>query len=641
MKFLTHIRPRFLISLGAVVALLALVACGSSDQPTAAPGTDSGSQAAAQAQTQAQEPSQPVPQSQPQAQQQTGTGSREAPAAVPTNTPPAPTISAIVGQGAIGVVPTPVPTATPLAAVEEPAAEPAISLLKVARATANNSSIDPALGGRGNFGWLEPMYEGMIFFDQYTDLRPMLAREWSTNDDFSVWTIQLREEVPFHKGWGTMNATDAVHSLEQGRRLDAQGNRAPATRELLGRIDLPDGPEGHRIVLNLTASEPVMLSWLSTNQNEAVIRNKAVWDQAGGELVDWEPNEAGIQEMQNNPIGTGPYQFEEFQEDQYILYSPTGYDHWRISPDFPSVKIFFVREAATHLAMLVAEEVHAADVPRDLQPTAEAQGLKVLRSTTPAMRLLGFFGGLHMPDDSAYDPNAPLSNPKVREALNLAIDREEINRTFLKGRGEVMVQSVAHPKFPGWNQDLVAEFNEMYAYDPEKAKALLAEAGYPNGFEMVQKAYPRPGLPEILDMGELVNRYWEEIGVTAKFEPTEPAAVSALVLAKETTNMVYLHTGSYSEPTYAIFGYHYSASKRPRFLDPFIDSKYEELQKATTLDERSQAIGEVIDFCFRIYCTIPLFWVPAEFTVNPEVIADWKTHATFGVRNFEYVEATK
>ena len=560
---------------------------------------------------------------------------------MPTTTPPAPTISAVVGQGAIGVVPTPVPTATPAAVVEEPPAEQAISLLKVARGVPNSSSLDPALGGRTNFSWLEPMYEGMIFFDQYTDLRPMMATEWSTNEDFSVWTIQLREGVPFHKNWGIVTAADAVHSLDQGRRLDADGNRAPATRKLLDRIELPDGPDGHQMVLHLNNPEPVMLSWLSTNQNESVIRSKAVWEQAGGDLVEWEPNDAGIQEMQSNPIGTGPYQFEEFQEDQYILYGPTGYDHWRISPDFPSVQIFFVREASTHLAMLLTDEVHAADVPRDLQPAAEASGLKILNSTVPAMRLLGFFGGLHLPDDPAYDANAPLSNPKVREALNRAIDRDEINSIFLKGRGEVMVQSVAHPKFPGWNQDLVAEFNEMYAYDPEKSKALLAEAGYPEGFEMVQKAYPRPGLPEILDIGELVNRYWEEIGVTAKFEPTEPAAVSALVLAKETTSMAYLHTGSYSEPTYAIFGYHNSASKRPRFLDPYIDGKYAELQAAITLEARAEAIGDVIDFCFRVYCTIPLFWVPAEFTINPEVIADWQTHATFGIRNFEYAEAVK
>lgn len=624
----------WILKVMCLVVLLALVSCGASSPE--APAAEQGSQAEPQAQTQSQDtaPAQSAPQTEAQPQD-------SAPA--PTNTPPAPTISAVVGQGAIGVVPTPTPapTATAAPVMEEPPAESAVTLLKVARTTPNTSSLDPALGGRGNFSWLEPMYEGMIFFDQYTDLRPMMATEWSTNEDFSVWTIQLREDVPFHKDWGIVNAADAVHSLDQGRRLDAQGNRAPATRELIERIDLPDGPEGHQLVLNLTSSEPVMLSWLSTNQNEAVIRSKAVWEQAGGELTGWEPNEAGIQEMQNNPIGTGPYQFEDFQEDQYILYGPTGYEHWRISPDFPEVQIFFVREASTHLAMLVTEEVHAADVPRDLQTAAEANGLKVLSSTVPAMRLLGFFGGLHLPDDPAYDASAPLSNPKVREALNVAIDREEINRTFLKGRGEVMVQSVAHPKFPGWNQGLVAEFDEMYAFDPDKARALLAEAGYPEGFEIVQKAYPRPGLPEILDMGELVNRYWEDIGVTAKFEPVEPATVSALVLAKESTNIAYLHTGSYSEPTYAIFGYHYSGSKRPRFLDPFIESKYEELQAATTLEARSEAIAEVIDFCFRTYCTIPLFWVPAEFTINPEVIADWKTHATFGVRNFEYVEAVQ
>ena len=622
MRILKFISPGWLPRITSLIVLIALLACGASATATPAPGSS--------------EPAQPQSAAQSTAQAQ------PAPAAEPTNTPPAPTISAEVGQGAIGAVPTPVPTATPVAASpEEPVSESQISLLKVARGVANNSSIDPALGGRGNFGWLEPMYEGLIHFDQYTDLRPMIATDWSTNDDFSVWTLQLREGVPFHKSWGGVTAEDVVHSLNQGQRMDAQGNRAPATRKLLNRIETPDGPDGHQIVLHLNEPEPVMLSWLSTNQNEAVIRSKAVWDKAGGELVDFEPNEAGIQEMQNNPIGTGPYQFEEFVPEQYIRYAPLEYEHWRITPDFPDLQIFFVREAATHLAMLVTEEVHAADVPRDLQPGGEARGFRVISSTTPAMRLLAFFGGLHLPDDPAYDATSPIANPKVREAMNRAIDREEINRTFLKGRGELMIQSVAHPKFPGWDQSLVEKFDEFYGYDPEKAKALLAEAGYPDGFEMEQKAYPRPGLPEILDMGELVNKYWDEIGIKAKFQPVESAKVSALVAAKDTTNTVYLHTGSYSEPTYAIYGYHYSGSPRPRFLDPFIDQKYESLQTATTLEQRSEVIGDVIKFCFEVYCTIPLFWVPAEFMVNPEVIADWQTPATFGVRNFEYVAAVR
>ena len=174
MNFLAHVRAHFFISLIAIIALLAMVACGSSDQPPAAPQAESGSQAAPQAQAQ--------PEPQPPAQPQTGADPGQAPDPVPTNTPPAPTISAVVGQGAIGVVPTPVPTATPAAVAEEPPAEQSISLLKVARGVPNSSSLDPALGGRTNFSWLEPMYEGMIFFDQYTDLRPMMATEWSTNE---------------------------------------------------------------------------------------------------------------------------------------------------------------------------------------------------------------------------------------------------------------------------------------------------------------------------------------------------------------------------------------------------------------------------------------------------------------------------
>jgi peptide/nickel transport system substrate-binding protein len=383
-----------------------------------------------------------------------------------------------------------------------------------------------------------------------------------------------------------------------------------------------------------------MITYLSTNYT-AVIRSQERWDEAGGALTNFEPNEAGIKVMQDDPIGTGPYRFAERAAAQYIRYEGLDYQHWRITPEFPELQIFFVPESSTRLAMLATEEVHAAEIPRDLQAGALARGMEVVTGTTPSIRLVGFFGGNYLPSRPEYDPDAPLTNAKVREAMNRAINRQEINQVFLGGRSELMMQTHSHPKFPGWEPSWPERFPDAYGYDPERARELLAEAGYPNGFTITQHAYPRPGLPEMLDIGELVNSYWKDIGIDVKFEPIEVATQTALRRGYQTGNTVWLHTGSFTEPTRAIFVYHYDPGRFHGYDDEFFFQKYQELEVAGTAEERDRLIREMGEHCFEIYCDIPLFWIPYEFMVNPKVIAEWKTPGVFSARDFEYIKAAR
>ena len=635
MKLAQFIHPRGLIYGAVSLLVAALLACGAS---APAPAEPAPAAPAAQPAAPAAQPAAPAaPAAQPAAP---AAPAQPAAPAAPTATP-AP-VSAEVGQGAIGagaVAPTPTPTAVPAAAAV-PAAEPAIARVEVARGPTTWDLIDP-VAGRGDLPIVLPLFEGLVQFDQYTDSVPMLSPEWSTNDDFTVWTFQLREGVQFHKDWGEMTAKDIAHTMGQERRLDHNDSRAATWRDLLKEVVMPDGPDGYVVELHLNKPEPIMTTYVSTNYT-AVIRSKDHWDAGGGVLgADFQPNEAGIQLTANDPIGTGPYQFAEQAEAQYVIYDSPGFAHWRKTPDFPELKLHFVREPSTQLAMLVAEEVHAAEIPRDLQVGALSVGMKVVTGTTPAIRLVGFMGGNFIPTRPEYDPSQPMTNPLVREAMNRAIDRTEINEVFFSGRAELMMQTHSHAKFPGWNAGWLDRFEDEYGYDPERAKELLAEAGYPDGFSITHQSYPRPGLPEMQDIGELVNSYWEAIGIDSQFRPVERAVNTKLLRSQGTHNTAWLHTGSFTEPTRAIFVYHYSPTGAARYEDPFFDQKYEELEVAGTAGERDSLIREMGDYCFDTYCSIPLFWVPFEFMVNPAYIAEWLTPGVFGVRDFEYIKAAR
>lgn len=625
--------PRWLVLSVIVVSLVALVACGAS-APDAAPAAPaSGGEPAAGSSS----PSQPAQPAEPM------TAAEPATAPEPAEPEPEATVSAVVGQGAIGVgakepTPVPAPTAVPAAVVEEPA-EPAISQLRVSRGPTTRDLADP-VAGRGDLPVVLPMFEGLVQFDQYTDSVPMLSPEWSANDDFTVWTFRLREGVQFHKDWGELTAKDVEHTMWQERRNDHFDGRAATWRDLLKEVVMPDGPDGYVVELHLNKPEPIMTTYMSTNYT-TVIRSKDHWDANGGVMTGFEANDDGIRLMANDPIGTGPYQFAEHAEAQYLRYEQPATTHWRKTPDFPELRINFVAEPSTQLAQLVTGEVHAAEIPRDLQVGALSRGMVVIQGTTPAIRLVGFFGGNYLPDNPNFDPSEPMTIPLVREAMNRAIDRQEINEVFFNGRAELMMQTHSHAKFPGWQPSWLDTFEADYGYDPEKARAQLAEAGFPEGFEITQLSYPRPGLPEMLDIAELVADYWREIGIEVDFQPVETAVYSSKLRAKEVNNTAWLHTGSFTEPTRAIFVYHYSGAVSPRFESPFFTEKYEALEVAATTEDRDNLIREMGEDCYEIYCSIPLHWVPFEFMINPEVIEEWLTPGVFGVRDFEYVRAVK
>ncbi|MDE2778467.1 MAG: ABC transporter substrate-binding protein [Chloroflexota bacterium] len=633
MTFTGIIAPRWLVYGIIVIGLLALVACGAS-APEPAPAAPSGGSAASAQPAAPPQPAAPAQQAQP---------AQPSEPAQPAQPEPQATVSAEVGQGAIGAearAATPTPAPAPAASTDAMAmAEPAIVKLQVARGPTTRDLADP-VAGRGDLPIVLPMFEGLVQFDQYTDSVPMLSPQWSANDDFTVWTFHLKEGVQFHKDYGEMTAKDVEHTMWQERRNDHFDGRASTWRDLLKEVVMPDGPDGHVVELHLNKPEPIMTTYMSTNYT-TVIRSKDHWDANGGVMTGFDANDEGIRLMANDPIGTGPYQFAEHAEAQYLRYEAPAFTHWRKSPDFPELQIFFVSEPSTQLAMLVTEEVQAAEIPRDLQVGALSRGMQVVLGTTPAIRLVGFFGGNYLPDHPNYDPTEPMTMPVVREAMNRAIDRTEINDVFFNGRAELMMQTHSHAKFPGWQPSWLDSFEADYGYDPDKARALLAEAGFPDGFEITQLSYPRPGLPEMLDIGELVADYWRQIGIDVNFKPVETAVYSSQLRAKEVNNVAWLHTGSFTEPTRAIFVYHYSGAVSPRYESPFFTEKYEALEVAATAEDRDNLIREMGEDCYDTYCSIPLHWVPFEFMINPKFIEEWLTPGVFGVRDFEYVKAAQ
>ena len=259
------------------------------------------------------------------------------------------------------------------------------------------------------------------------------------------------------------------------------------------------------------------------------------------------------------------------------------------------------------------------------------------------------FGGLYfITGDEAYDPSIPWAAPgekgrMVRQALNKAVDRDEINEFIFKGGGSPYRVVDYHPTLPGFNPEWDERWEEMYGFDPDKARELLAEAGYPDGFPMkIYGAHTLPGVPELPDVSEAISIYFTEIGIEVEIESVEFSVVRNQFRNKLENEYLYPLRSSrrplqqqirvHNMPAPLGVGHFYESD--------FIVEKYEELTRTLDVGERDRIFREIGDHKFENFASMPLHWLFIQVAVNPEIVAEYKFTGTAGW-NFSHMETIK
>ena len=177
----------------------------------------------------------------------------------------------------------------------------------------------------------------------------MLATGWEVSSDLKDWTFDLRKGVQWHRGFGEVTTADVVHSIERHTREESISADAKFWRESV--IDNIEVVDDYQIVYHLPQPK-LDIPEISITHRHTWILNKAHFDVEGQEGIE------------SNPVGTGPYQFVERVGGAYVLYERVPYQHWRKTPDFPELQIFFVKEQSTRLAMLLAGEADIVTLPQ-------------------------------------------------------------------------------------------------------------------------------------------------------------------------------------------------------------------------------------------------------------------------------------
>ena len=574
-----------------------------------------------------------------------------APAETQTTAPAATAAPAAPAQAAATAAPE--PTAMPAMADED-------SYLHLAVTPLPQDTFFPWLATSSGHLPFRPMWENLTTISPETGVStilPQLAREWDVSPDASEYTFYLQEGVQMHNGWGEFTVKDVVLTIDQQMSDPLAGCKAPLKRfmgtdSMTEMIDSGAAEIIDDYTFKMTLAQPqvdVADWWFNILVVPcAAVRSAAQYEAEGDAMFETAPS------------GTGGFQFVNRELKEYTEYEAVPYDHWRVNPEFKRMRITTAPEDLTRLAMLLTGEANMVDIPKVLHSQAIDEGMEVFESPLPSVGLTILPLGQYYKSEVNWNPdtepwNAPGETGNlVREALNRAINREQIINELFKGRGEPMYNTIFHDSLEGWNPRWAEEFDEKYGYDPERAKQLLDEAGFPgdngqNRFAMEVYQSSLPGLPETIEVSQTVAQSFQDIGIDAKLVEVEFARALDAFRDRHDAHFILPVRQTIRQINANARIYYYTGDTNPEtglpnggvlyMEDQLYDDTYEQLLIETDPQVRNEIIMKMGDDIYDTYRTIPIVNIRSTLVVNPDEVAEYKFGSLTGV--FGHLEYAK
>lgn len=370
-------------------------------------------------------------------------------------------------------------------------------------------SIDPDFTAAGTHAEaMKHIYDSLVKSGNELELEPGLATNWTVVDD-STWEFKLRPDVKFHDG-SDFTAEDVKFSIERMPRVAGPNPTTIYVRRVKA-VEIVDP-----LTVRIKTDGP------APNLPNDFIRLFIVSHIAAKDYSDSVEKASEGFNSGKAAIGTGPYKFVSWTpKEQLVLERFDGY--WGGKEPWDKVIRKELPNDAARVAQLKAGQVDLiARIPASDVPTLETDSkLTIVRQDSVYLFNMAFDFREKSPQVSAKDGSPllknPFTDPKVREAFDLAIDRETIAEIAMEGMGTVQSQLVT-PGIFGYNPDVKPTVSDV-----EKAKKLLAEAGYPDGFK-VTFSFTNDRLPGDKDVGTTIAQMLTAIGIQVEAN-AQPGAV--------------------------------------------------------------------------------------------------------------------
>jgi peptide/nickel transport system substrate-binding protein len=450
------------------------------------------------------------------------------------------------------------------------------------------------------------MFEALVAQDAAQNLVPALAQTWTPLDD-RTWEFRLRPDVTFHDG-SPFTAEDVVFSIERAARVP----NAPApftwfTRHIAG-IDVIDP-----LTLRVRTANPAPLLPRELSAIRILSKRAASGPAPEGKTTDQLNRGEGL-------IGTGPFRFVTWSRGEQLVVERND-SYWGPKPAWQRVIFRPVPNPTVRINALLSGDLDVAESP----PAADLPNLagdsRVVLARTPSHRVFYIhFDQFAEPSPGIPDTGGrnPLKDRRVREALALALDRSALVQQILAGFAVPAAELLPSPMF-GTREGIPVQ-----RPDRDRARRLLREAGYPDGFSLLLGTASGRYLHDT-KLAEAIAAQWTAIGVRTHVEALAPQAFaknrdeyrySAYVAAYATT------TGEMSEPLHALV-----ATPNPergagwankgRYSNPAVDAALSEALRTVDTDKRRALLQEASRLAMDDFAVLPLFFEAAVWALRP------------------------
>lgn len=430
------------------------------------------------------------------------------------------------------------------------------------------------------------IYETLMEVNEKGEIVPKLAESYEASADGLTYTFKLKKGVKFHNG-EEMKASDVAFSFNRAKE-------AAILKSVTADFDNVEATDDYTVVFHLNkVSAPFMSNM--TYVCLCVLSEKAV-------------TEAG-EEYYKSPIGTGPYKFEKW--DQGVELDLTYFeDYWGDTPDFTKVKLRFIPEATSRTIELEAGSVDLiTDVAAtDLSRVEEGENMALATAVGMAIRLMAM-----------NCSKAPLDDVRVRQAIAYAIDCEAINQAMNLGHGTVATAPIS---------DAVMFHSEVgkNEFNIEKAKELLAEAGYPDGLDITLSTDTRK---EYSDVCVILQQQLAKANIRVTLDNTEWAVFLDKAYQGDTQLFMLGYSCSTPDPDALFYSCFHSANIGPQGgmaylsdpeVDQLIDASRTELDNAKRTELYEQLQAKLAELKPWVY----LYNTTVNYGINTAKIAEIK-----------------
>ena len=420
-----------------------------------------------------------------------------------------------------------------------------------------------------------------------------LAESWDISPDGLTYTFHIRKGVHWHNkapmNGRELTAQDIEYNYHRIWGLGS-GFTEPLPGSLLEAIGTESvtATDKRTVVFKLKEPNPAALHKIMVVHIGFILPPEVI--KQHGDISDW-----------RNFVGTGPYELTDWVQGTSIIHTKNP-DYWGFDEKYPQNRLpytdklvgLFIMEEATRLAGLRSGRIDFLGFPAGVSDIVSADVLDSLRKTDPEIELLPWWD--RSENSLALDTTKPpFDDIRVRHAMQMALDLKTINDTYYKGTAMWKPQGPVGEGLKGYYtpfDEWPDEVKKVYAYDPARARQLLAEAGYPNGFETAL-IWSSEG-----DLGyaEISAGYWKTIGVDVEIRVLDRPQLIPLLTEGDYGGMAGIVTG-WSHPYGAVpvlrhTGHSTSIWNVPRVKDAELDAMIEAAESATSIAEEQRLASE-------------------------------------------------